>query len=432
MIRKPYTLKSMGIRARKLFESWFPSLGSRDFRIFWLGQCVSLIGTWMQNVGQAWLVLELTGSPAMLGIISAAQFLPMMVLSLFAGPFIDRLPKRRLLIATQFSLMGLAVALATITALGIARFWMILVLALLLGLVNLVDMPTRQSYVIELCGRERLMNAVSLNSAAFNLARILGPGVAGLLIDAIGIAPCFYLNALSFGGTIAALFAIRARPVAAPAPVQGVRDLVESLREGVRYILSKTEILLPLGLLGSISILVINFNVIVPTFARERLGMGASGYGFLMTSLGLGAFAAAVSLAATSSRGPRLLRIYGGAAGLCALIAICGLQRSYALSCAILALAGFCTVSMTASANATVQLAAEDRYRGRVMSTYSMVFGGVTPIGSLYAGAVTEAAGAAACMVLSGALGLAATAAALALRRSRRSRLPARDLSRGG
>jgi len=421
----------MRIRAKKLVDSWFPSLRSRDFRVFWLGQCVSLIGTWMQNVGQAWLVLELTGSPAMLGIISAAQFLPMMLLSLFAGPFIDRLPKRRLLIATQFLLLGLALALATITALGVARFWMILVMALLLGLVNLFDMPTRQAYVIELCGRERLMNAVSLNSAAFNLARILGPGIAGLLIDAIGIAPCFYLNALSFAGPIAALIAIRTRPAQAPAPVHSVRDLVGSLRDGLRYILSKTEILMPLGLLGAISILVINFNVIVPTFAREELGLGASGYGFLMTSLGLGAFVAALSLAATSSKGPRSLRIYGGAAGLCALFAACGLQRSYALSCAILALAGFCTVSMTASTNASVQLAAEDGYRGRVMSVYAMVFGGVTPIGSLYAGAVTEAAGPAACMVLSGSLGLAATAAALAISRSRRSRPPARDLSRG-
>jgi len=379
----------------------------------------------MQNVGQAWLVLDLTGSSAKLGLVSAAQFLPMMLLSLFAGPFVDRLPKRKVLIATQCSLMALAAALATITAFGIARFWMILVLALLLGFVNLIDVPTRQSYVIELCGRESLMNAVSLNSAAFNLARIVGPAAAGLLIEAIGIAPCFFLNALSFAGTIAALVVIRARPSSESTPVKGLRDLLSSAGEGLRYVLSKKEILLPLGLLAAVSTFVINYNVLVPTFARGPLGRGASGYGFLMTSLGLGSLAAALSLAATSRGGPRTARIYGGSAGLCAALAACGLQRSYALSCVLLAIVGFCTISLTASTNASVQLASEDAYRGRVMSVYSLVFGGVTPIGALYAGAVTEAAGSAACMVLSGSLGLAATVAALAQRRRRKPGPPA-------
>jgi MFS family permease len=406
-------------------DAWFSSLRSRDFRIFWIGQCVSLIGTWMQNVGQAWLVLELTGSSAMLGLVSAVQFLPMMLLSLFAGPFVDRLPKRRLLIATQSSLMILAALLAAITALGIARFWMILVLAFLLVMVNLIDMPTRQAYVIELCGRESLMNAVSLNSAAFNLARILGPGMAGLLIEAIGIAPCFFLNSLSFVGTIAALFAIRTRPNSEPKPVRGVADLLSSTRDGVRYIVRHKVILLSLSLLGILSILVINFNVIVPTFARGPLGRGASGYGFLMTSLGIGAFVAALSLAATSKRGPRTIRIYGGAAGLCLSTALCGLQRSYALSCVLLAIAGFCTISFTASTNATVQLASDDEHRGRVMSTYAMVFGGLTPVGSLYSGGVIEWIGSARFMVMSGMLGLAATAAAVvAFTAARRRREP--------
>jgi MFS family permease len=415
--------------AKDLAGRLFPALRSRDFRLFWIGQCVSLVGTWMQNVGQAWLVLELTGSSTKLGLVSAAQFLPTMLLSLFAGPVADRLPKRRVLIVTQCSLMLLAAALATVTALGVARFWMVLLLALLLGFVNLVDIPTRQSYVVELCGRESLMNAVSLNSAAFNLARMLGPAAAGLLIEAIGIAPCFYLNALSFAGTIAALLAVRARPRTAPVPLKGLRDLVSSAQEGMRYVIGKREILLPLSLLAAVSTFVINYNILVPTFARGPLGRGASGYGFLMTCLGAGSLAAALSLAATSRGGPRTARIYGGAAGLCAALAACGLQRSYALSCILLAVIGFCTISMTASTNASVQLASEDGYRGRVMSVYALVFGGVTPVGALYSGAVTEAAGPAACMVLSGGLGLAATAAALALRRSRSARPPARDRS---
>jgi MFS family permease len=407
----------------------FPALKKRDFRLYWFGQCVSLIGTWMQNVGQSWLVLELTGSPAKLGIVSAVQFLPIMLLSLFAGPFVDRLPKRKVLIATQSSLLVLALALATITALGIAQYWMILILALLLGFVNLVDVPTRQAYVIELCGRETLMNAVSLNSASFNLARIVGPAVAGILMEAIGIAPCFFLNALSFAAVIAALAAIRARPTRAASRVEGMRDVLSSARDGLAYIAARREIVLPLVLLSALSTFVINFNVLVPTFSRGPLGRGASGYGFLMTSLGLGSFAAAISLAARSGRGPSRLRIYGGAVGMCIALAVCGLQRNYALTCLLLAVVGFCTISLTASANATVQLASDDEHRGRVMSVYALVFGGVTPIGALYAGALTDAAGPATCMVISGAIGLASTIAVAlaAVRRSRSARPPGPD-----
>ncbi|MBL8968172.1 MAG: MFS transporter [Spirochaetaceae bacterium] len=413
---------------------FFPALGKRNFRLFWLGQCVSLVGTWMQNVGQSWLVLDLTGSPAKLGLVSAVQFLPMMLLSLFAGPFVDRFPKRRTLIVTQTALMLLALTLAVLAATGAARYWMILVLAFLLGMVNLVDMPTRQAYVIEIAGRENLVNAVSLNSAAFNLARIAGPAVAGLLMEAVGAAPCFFLNALSFVAVIAALLAIDAPPLAGGAGVGGPREVLESVRDGLRYIRGKREIYLPLSLMAVVSTFVINYNIFVPTFARGPLGRGASGFGFLMTAMGLGSLAAALILAARSgtqaARGqgarPSPARLYGGALGMCVAIALCGLQRSYALTAVLLGLTGFCTITFTASTNAGVQLASDDAHRGRVMSVYSLVFGGVTPVGALYAGAVTDAAGPAACMVLSGSIGFAAALGlGLAARGSRR-RGPAR------
>jgi MFS family permease len=411
-----------------LGERYFPALQQRNFRLFWIGQLVSVIGTWMQNIGQDWLVLELTGSAAKLSVVAAVQFLPMMLLSLFAGPVIDRYPKKRTLVFTQSALAVLALALSIITATHIVRYWMILVLALLLGLVTLVDNPTRQSYVIELSGREALVNAVSLNSAAFNAARIFGPGLAGLLIEAIGIAPCFLLNALSFIAVIAALLRIDAREGPRKRAIVGMRELVADAREGVSYIRARKEIALPIALLAIVSTIVINYNVFVPTFAKITLGRTASGYGFLMTSMGFGALAAALMLAVRSGKGPSKLRLYGGALGLCASLGACGLQRSYALSCVLLALSGFAMISFVSSTNATLQLSSDDGHRGRVMSVYSLVFGGVTPIGSLYAGAVSELAGPGFAMALSGGLGLVASALLL---RGRSSHRPPGPRARG-
>jgi MFS family permease len=427
MAARPDSLKALAALAAKSF----PALGRRNFRIFWLGQMVSLIGTWMQNVGQSWLVLELTGSPAKLGIVSAVQFLPIMTLSLFAGPFVDRFPKRRTLLFTQSALMLLALALATLTATKVVQYWMVLVLAFLLGMVNLIDVPTRQSFVFELTGREAIMNGVSLNSAAFNAARIVGPAVAGLAIEAIGIAPCFFLNGLSFVAVIAALLRIDAPPKAAPSGgAGGLSGVLASAREGLSYIASRREIALPLSLMAVISTLVINYNIFVPNFARGALGRGASGYGFLMTSLGLGSLVAAFALALRGGKGPSRLQLYGGAAGMCVAVLACGLQRDYALTCVLLCLTGFCTISFAASTNASIQLASDDAHRGRVMSVFSLVFGGVTPIGALYAGMVTEAAGAAACMALSGASGLAAVVAMLlAARRKEARRKAARRIN---
>jgi len=401
-------------------ERYFPALKQRNFRIFWTGQLVSVVGTWMQNVGQAWLVLEITGSAAKLSVVSAVQFLPMMFLSVFAGPFIDRFPKRRTLIVTQSALAVLALALAVITATHVVRYWMVLALAFFLGIVTLIDNPTRQAYMIELSGREALMNAVSLNSAAFNTARILGPGIAGLLIEAIGIPPCFFLNALSFVAVIAALLFIDAPPRASTTPIVNAREVLASARDGLAYIRKRSEIAQPLILMAVVSTVVINYNVFVPTFAKISLGRSASGYGFLMTCMGIGSLIAALTLAVSSRSGPSRLRLFGGAVGLCAVILVCGLQRSYALSCVLLGLAGFATISFATSTNATIQLASDDEHRGRVMSVYSLVFGGVTPIGALYAGAVSELAGPGFCMALSGAIGLVASAFLLERRRRRR------------
>lgn len=400
----------------------FPALYQRNFCIFWIGQCVSVIGTWMQNVGQAWLVLEMTGSAAKLSVVTAAQFVPMMALSIFVGPFIDRFPKRRTIIATQSALAVLALALAVLTLTGVIRYWMVIVLAVLLGIVQLVDNPTRQAYIIEMTGRDALMNAVSLNSASFNLARIIGPAVAGLAIEAIGIAPCFFVNAFSFVAVIVALLFVNTPPVTSGRSVETARDVLASVKDGLAYIGRRPRIAIPLALMASISTFVINYTIFVPTFARNELGRSASGFGFLMTAMGIGSLAAALTLAVKSGKGPSRLRLYGGAAGTCLALLACGLQRNYVLSCALLGIVGFCTISFTASTNATIQLESDDEHRGRVMSVYTLVFGGVTPIGSLFAGWVSEASSPAACMVIAGAIGLVSCGVAVLFARPKKAR----------
>jgi MFS family permease len=409
---------AIGENLRRRAAQTFPALKHRNFRLFWFGQCISLIGTWMQNIGQSWLVLQLTGSPLKLGYVSAIQFLPVMLFSLFAGPLVDRFPKRRVLIFTQSSLAVLAAILATLTRLGVVRYWHILVLAALLGIINTLDMPTRQAFIIELVGREDLMNAIALNSSVFNLARIIGPAVAGFLIGLVGIAVCFYLNALSFLAVIAGLLLMDITTAVPLRTRQSLRDVLQNIGEGLRYIAVKPLISMPLILLAAISLFVMNFNVTIPIFAKHDLGQNAAGYGLLMTAMGAGSLLGALALAARSKKGPRLRLMLGGALGMSVFLAILGLERSYLWAASTLLLVGLASITLTASVNTMIQLNSEDRMRGRVMSVYSLVFAGVTPIGSLYAGKVTDLSGAPGCLIISGLIGaLASLVIAIALYR---------------
>lgn len=404
---------------------WFAALRHPNFRLFWYGQLVSLVGTWMQNIGLSWLVLKLTGSPVLLGLANAAQFLPIMLFSLFAGPLVDRFNKRRLLLLTQGALMFLAACLAAITFLGVVQYWMVLLFSLVLGAVNTVDIPTRQSFVVELAGKDDLMNAISLNSMAFNLTRIAGPAIGGILIALIGIGPCFLLNALSFSAVLAALLRIRVPARARPAlPGGRFSGVAASAAEGLRYIAGRPAILLPILLLGLTSTFVINYQTVVPVFAEKVLRGDASHFGFLMTAMGAGSFLAALGLAVRSRRGPRPQTLYAGALGMSLSLGLCAFTADFWLSCLLFALVGFCTISFTATCNALVQTQSADDMRGRVMSVYSLVFGGVTPIGALYAGGLIDLAGTSACLLVSGAVGAAATLAVggLALARVRRAR----------
>ena len=387
-----------------------PSLSHRNFRLFLIGQCISLIGTWMQNIGQAWLVLQLTNSPFKLGLVTAMQFLPMMLFALFAGTLVDRFPKKTVLIFTQASLAILATVLASLSYFKVVQYWHVLVLAALLGIVNTLDMPTRQSFFVELVGKEDLMNAIGLNSSVFNLARILGPAVAGFLIALVGIGVCFYLNALSFLAVIVGLKMMDIKaPIVKLSENKSLKNILVDIREGLTYIKSITLIFYPLLLLAIISIFVFNFNILVPIFAMQNLNQNAAGYGFMMTSVGIGSFIGALIITARSKTGPRLKYLLGGALGMSLFLAVLGFETNYTLACVTLLLLGFCSIMFTTLVNSIIQLTADDSMRGRVMSVYSLVFGGLTPIGSLYAGKLTEIAGAPGCMIISGTIGILGT-----------------------
>jgi len=394
-------------------EKYFPALKERNFRIYWLGQCLSLIGTWMQNVGQSWLVLELTGSAQKLSIINALQFFPMMLFSLFAGPIIDSFPKKRILLFTQSALAILALILAFLTWTNIIQYWMVLILAVLLGIVQLIDNPCRHAFVIELSGKEALTNAVALNSTAFNLARMAGPAVAGLLIEAIGIAPCFFLNGISFIAVILALLFIKVQVKTDLKKPESIKEILNQTKEGIIYTARNKNILTPLLLLGVISLFIINYNIMIPTFSKTILHRTVSGYGFLMTSLGLGSFFAALTLAMKSTKGPTLIRLYGGALGVSIAYITLSFQTDYTVTALLLGFIGFCSISLSTSTNAVLQLESDNAHRGRVMSIFMLIFGGVTPIGALYSGTVIERFGVPIYLQVSGAIGLAASIIAL-------------------
>lgn len=397
-----------------MIPNTFAALRHRDYKLFWTGHCVSVIGTWMQNVGQAWLVLQLTDSPFLLGLVSSLQFTPMLLLSLFAGVIVDRLPKRSILLFTQSALMVLAAVLAVLTSTGAVQYWHVLVLAALTGLVQTVDNPTRQALVIELVGKDDLTNAVAMNSMAFNVARLVGPALAGILIGAVGTAACFYINALSFLAVLASAYHIQAGRYAQV--VKG-KALLGDIRDGLSFIRRTPLVLTCIALVGVVSIFAINFNVLVPVFARDVLGLESTGYGFLMSALGVGALAGAINLASTSGRGPRIWLLLAGGAGLTATHALLGLVRSPFIAAAGLGIMGFSMISLTVSANTVIQLNVPNEYRGRVMSAYMLVFGGSAPIGALFAGAVASWLGAAAAWSVGGGIALTVVAAVISRQR---------------
>jgi MFS family permease len=373
----------------------FVALRHRNFRLFWFGQLISLVGTWMQTTAQAWLVLELTHSAWLLGVVGALQFVPVMFLSLFGGVLADRLPKRTVLLFTQSSAMLQAVILWVLVATGHVQIWHVLVLASLLGLTNSLDMPTRQAFVVEMVGREDLPNAVALNSSLFNIARILGPGLGGLLIAWLGLAPLFLLNAISFIAVIIGLALIEIKELHTPvmrstlmkdAPKQST---LQSLREGLAYVAHTPSVLLIIAVIGVISLFGINFNVVLPLFATDVLHSGPQGFGFISSAFGLGSLFSALWLAWGNNM-PSIRRLLAGALAFCVLEILFAVSHLYLLSLVLIAAVGFSQIVFSAAANTTLQTVAPDYLRGRVMSVYMLVFAGTVPLGNLFTGGIAH------------------------------------------
>ncbi|TAK02654.1 MAG: MFS transporter [Chloroflexota bacterium] len=401
------------------FRGW-RALRHRNYRLFFAGQFVSLIGTWMQTVAQGWLVLLLTGDPFWLGVVAAAQFGPVLVLGLFGGLIADSLPKRRTLFVAQTVAMILAFVLFGLTVTNVVEVGHIVVLALLLGVVNAVDMPTRQSFVVDLVGREDLGNAVALNSAVFNSARVVGPAIAGLTIAATDISVAFLVNGISFLAVLASYRAMRLPALASSARMTRpttVAGAVADLGEGLRYVRTTPLVLLPILVIGLVATFGMNFSVVVPALARDVLHVGAEGFGFLMAATGVGSFVAAMGIAFGRRSRPALIGL--GALTLGAAELVVAASGSYGLSLVAMFVVGLGGIGMAATCNTTIQMTVPDHLRGRIMSVYTTVFAGSTPIGGLMTGILASAFGVPLAIAVGGAGSLVVGLAAYAWYRRR-------------
>ncbi len=366
----------------------FRALRHRDFRLFYVGQLVSLIGTWMQSLAQSWLILILTHSAFALGLVGALQFLPVLFLSAFGGLIADRAPKRNLLLGTQSAQMLLAFALAGLTAVGKETFAIVLMLALLLGIANAVDMPTRQAFVVEMVGPNDLINAIALNSTLFNAARLIGPALAGLLIGIVGIAGCFFLNGASFLAVIFGLLLIH-QPAFEPRHFESVREVWQDLQEGFQYVRRSTSVRAVILITGFVGTFAANFNVVTPILAQNVLYVGATGLGWLMAAMGFGSLIASLGIAYFANT-PHPRAVAASAVVFSVLDMLLAPIHSYAAALAILALIGASMVILSSMANSYLQLTVPHRLRGRVMSLYTTVFVGTTPIGNTLTGLLAE------------------------------------------
>jgi MFS family permease len=389
------------------FKKGGAALKHRNYRLFFTGQLVSLVGTWMQNLAQGWLVLKLTNSVFDLGLVTSLQFLPMLFLSLFGGVLADRLPKRKTLIVTQSSAMVLAFILAVLTTLNVVQVWHVYVLATLLGLVNAFDTPTRQAFVPEMVGKSDLMNAVALNSSVFNSARAVGPAVAGILIGLIGIAPAFWVNGLSYIAVIIGLGMMREAELHTGAGRKQTGSIFKNLQEGLSYAVKTPLIMAIIVVVGTIGTFGINFSVWIPDLAKNYLGVGADGYGILMGALGLGALATALTVAVKGGK-PQFSNILKAGAGFSFFSLGVALSPWYWLSLLLMVGVGVSMIFVMISCNTSIQLTAPDHLRGRVMSLYMLVFAGTTPLGSLFVGWLAHLAGTPFSMALGSSLSLLA------------------------
>ena len=392
------------VRLRLLLRA----LRHRNFQLFFGGQLISLIGTWMQNVALAWLVYRLTGSPLLLGTVGFAGQIPVFILAPAGGLVADRYNRHRIVIATQASALVLALVLAGLTLAGSVRVWHIILLASLLGAVNAFDIPARQAFIVQMVGREDLMNAIALNSSMFNGARVVGPAVAGLVVAAVGEGWCFLANGVSYIAVIVALLAMKG---GRRAPAESdERRAVDHIAEGFRYVWHTTPVRALLLLLGLVSVVGTPYTVLMPIFAGQILHGGARGLGLLMGATGVGALLGALTLAMRSGLRGLGRMAAAASAGFGASLILFSSSRRFWLSAALLVPVGYSLMLQMAASNTLIQSMVPDRLRGRVMSLYSMMFMGMAPLGALFAGTVAGVLGAPRTVAIGGVVCLVGSA----------------------
>ena len=376
-------------RSRRTSDAVFASLANHNYRLYFCGQALSLIGTWMQATAQAWLVLTLSGSAAVLGVVVALQALPVLLLGPYAGVVADRVDRRKLMIVLQ-SVMGLLAAVLAVLALGgWVQVWQVAVLAVLLGLNNAFENPARQAFIHQIVGNDLIRNAVTLNSVLVNAARAIGPAAAGVILAAVGAGWCFAINAASFVAVVVSLWMMRTDEIAYEEPVARAKG---QLREGLRYVGGRPTLWVPLVMMAIVGTLAYEFPVSLPVAAREVFDGGPQAFGFMTSSMGIGAVIGGLVVAARGTTGLRTLTL--AALGFGVTIAITAVVPSLWMAIVALFFVGWLSVSFMSTGNATLQLESEPQMRGRVMALWSVAFMGSTPIGGPIIGAISEYAGA--------------------------------------
>ena len=418
MTGRPRRVATGGISLRKTFSA----LRHRNFRLFFSGQLISFTGTWMTTTAQGWLVYQLTGSKALLGVVAAAASAPMLFFATLGGWVADRYPKRSVVIVTQTCSMILSFSMAAIVWSKLVQPWQIVVLAILGGITMAFDMPARQSFVIEMTSREDLMNAISLNSSAFNCARIVGPSIAGFLMAQIGIAMCFFLDGLSFIAVIAGLMMMRLPP---REPIRSKASALGQALEGFRYIWNHPRPLTILSLFAVVGVFGWSYSVLLPAFAHDVLHLEAHGYGMLMAGSGVGSLFAALIVASMGHMVPTRVMALGGVWIFSAALGLLAFNRNLYVAAILLTIVGFGIVLYFSTSNTVLQSIVPDEMRGRVMGIWTLIFGGMIPLGSLQAGLMADLVGISSTMVVGACICALAAFVTLAIVRRREAQLAA-------
>jgi len=365
----------------------FRALRHKNYRYYWFGQAISVIGSWMQNMAMQWLALELTNSALLLSIVTAVEQVPVMILSLFAGAILDRKQKKRVILLTQSLLLTFAFLLFLITYTHVVRYWHLVVLAFMRGLVTTFDNPARQSYMITLVGKDDLPNAVGLNSMIFNLARIIGPAVASLVISTVGIEMCFLANAISFIPVIIGVFLIDARE---HQKEENGKSVFVEVVDGLKYVYTNKVLLRTISLVLIMGTFILNFNVLIPVYAKLALGRNETGFGLLMSSMGIGSLMGAFLTAIRKKENINLNLLFKFILSVSIVYILLGFNKSYTAACILFVLVGLLAISFNTSANSLLQLSSSDDFRARVLSIYFLCNAGTTPIGNLFTGTISQ------------------------------------------